>query len=83
MIRKDTSKGISTGIKATHGKGLGTNRTTRISANPTRTRINIILTSHFRFWRLICKTLLHQELVQPKGFYKIVAGIRQFSPTIW
>jgi len=58
MIRKDVSKGISTGIKATHGKGLGTKRTTRISATPTTRKINIILPNHFRFSRFIFKSLL-------------------------
>jgi hypothetical protein len=49
MIRKHVSTGISAGIKATQGKGLGTKRTTRTSANPTSRRINIILPNHFRF----------------------------------
>jgi hypothetical protein len=59
MIRKVVSKGISAGIKATHGKGLETKRTTKISATPTNRRINVILTAHFRFWRVIRMSLLH------------------------
>ena len=34
MMRRVVSKGISVGIKATHGRGLGTRRTTRTSATP-------------------------------------------------
>jgi hypothetical protein len=84
MIRKVVSKGISTGIKATNGKGRGTKRTTRISVTATSRRINIILTNHFRFWRFIRMSLLPagspgklctvsvQELVQQNEFYRIV-----------
>jgi hypothetical protein len=61
VIRKDVSRGITTGIKTTHGKGLGTKRTTRISARPTRRRIDIIRTNHFRFPRLICKSHLRRR----------------------
>jgi hypothetical protein len=59
MIRTVVSRGISTGIKATHGKGRGAKSTTRISATPTSRRINIILPNHFRFWRFIRMSLLH------------------------
>ena len=58
MIRKVVGRGISTGTKANHGKGLGTKRTTRISATPTTRKINIILPNHFRFSRFIFKSLL-------------------------
>jgi hypothetical protein len=80
MMRKVVSNGISAGIKAAHGRGLGTKRTTRISATPTSRRINIILPDHFRFWRFIRMSLLHagspgklctvsvQELVQQMDF---------------
>jgi len=59
MMRTVVSRGINTGIKATHGKGLGTKRTTRISATPTSRRIKIILPHHFRFSRFIRMSLLH------------------------
>jgi hypothetical protein len=82
MIRKVVSKGISTGIKATHGKGLGTKMTTRISAITTTRRINIILPNHFRFWRFIRMILLRAggagtlytraKACPTNGFYKIV-----------
>jgi hypothetical protein len=58
MTRKDVSTGTNAATKTAQKSGLGTKRTTKISAKPTKRRIDIILNDHFRFWRFICKVFL-------------------------
>jgi hypothetical protein len=49
MTKKKVSTGMSPGIKATHGRGLGAKTPTKPSAIVTSTKIDAILPSHLRF----------------------------------